>query len=130
VTFHQYPENNITEQRTIKVKMSSSNPPPNNFEEETTKDENHENAGLAPGQGRKLTPLPISNPGAKPGQNQAAVHKLSTTLEEEDELENDLNENRNQQQALSNLPKNSISSASSTNSSIGSAQNQNENGKT
>jgi len=110
--------------------MSSSNPPSNNCEEDNTKDEHREDAGTPTGQGRKLTPLPISNPGAKPGQNQAAVHKLSTTLEEEDELENDLNENWNQQQAPSNLPKNSISSASSTNSSIGLSQNPNENGKT
>jgi len=103
--------------------MSSSNPPSNNFEEDPTKDEHPEDGCSPSGQGRKLTPLPLSNPGAKPGQNQAAVHKLSTTLEEENEIENDLNEIRNQQQDSSNLPKNSISST--TNSSA-----LNENGKT
>jgi len=94
--------------------MSSSNPPSNNSEEEATKDEHREDVGSSTGQGRKLTPLPLSNPGAKPGQNQAAVHKLSTTLEEEDEIENDLNENRNQQHDSSNQPKNSISSTTNS----------------
>ena len=50
--------------------MSSSNPPSNNSEEEATKDEHREDVGSSTGQGRKLTPLPLSNPGAKPGQNQ------------------------------------------------------------
>jgi len=107
------------------INMSSSNAPSNNFEEDSTKDEHPEDGCSPSGQGRKLTPLPLSNPGAKPGQNQAAVHKLSTTLEEEDELDNDLNENRNQQQVATTLPKNSIASASSTNSTP-----VNENGKT
>ena len=52
--------------------MSSSNPPSNNCEEDNTKDEHREDAGTPTGQGRKLTPLPISNPGAKPGQNQVS----------------------------------------------------------
>ena len=49
--------------------MSSSNPPSNHSEEEATKDEHREDVGSSTGQGRKLTPLPLSNPGAKPGQN-------------------------------------------------------------
>ena len=52
--------------------MSSSNPPSNNSEEESTKDEHREDVGSSTGQGRKLTPLPLSNPGAKPGQNQVS----------------------------------------------------------
>ena len=52
--------------------MSSSNPPANNSEEEATKDEHREDVGSSTGQGRKLTPLPLSNPGAKPGQNQVS----------------------------------------------------------
>ena len=52
--------------------MSSSNPPSNNFEEDPTKDEHPEDGCSPSGQGRKLTPLPLSNPGAKPGQNQVS----------------------------------------------------------
>ena len=51
-------------------------------------------------------------------------------MEEEDELEVDSNENRSQPDQ-SNVPKNSISSTQSCNSSsIGSAQDSNENGNT
>ena len=52
--------------------MSSSNPPSNNSEEDSTKDEYQEGEYSPSGQGRKLTPLPLSNPGAKPGQNQVS----------------------------------------------------------
>jgi len=110
--------------------MSSSNTSIKNSSEESTKVEQQEDMSSSSGSGRKLTPLPITNPNAKPGQNQAAVHKLSTTMEEEDELEVDSNENRSQP-IQSNVPKNSISPASSCNSaSTGSAQNSTENGNT
>ena len=72
MTVHHYPKNQISAERTIRVNMSSSNPPSNNCEEDNTKDEHKEDAGTASGQGRKLTPLPISNPGAKPGHNQVS----------------------------------------------------------
>ena len=54
------------------INMSSSNAPSNNFEEDSTKDEHPEDGCSPSGQGRKLTPLPLSNPGAKPGQNQVS----------------------------------------------------------
>ena len=59
-------------QNTFTINMSSSNPPSNNFEEDPTKDEHPEDGCSPSGQGRKLTPLPLSNPGAKPGQNQVS----------------------------------------------------------
>lgn len=108
--------------------MSSSNTSTKNSSEESTKAEQQEEMSSTSNQGRKLTPLPITNPNAKPGQNQAAVHKLSTTMEEEDELEVDSNENRSQP-VQSNVPKSSISSASSCNStSTEPAQNSADNG--
>jgi len=109
--------------------MSSSSNSNKTSSEETTKtvDDGSPSYGS---NGRKLTPLPITTPNAKPGQNQAAVHKLSTTLEEEDELEMDSNENRNQA-TQQNLPKNNISSASLiTSTSTGSSPNANEKGNT
>ena len=64
--------------------MSSSNPPSNNFEEDPTKDEHPEDGCSPSGQGRKLTPLPLSNPGAKPGQNQvSSFGRLGSIYSEE-----------------------------------------------
>lgn len=115
-------------------KMSSSNTTNKKSSEEQTKVDQQDvvdassTTSPSSGGGRKLTPLPLTNPTAKPGQNQAAVHKLSTTMEEEDELDIDSNENRNQP-IQHNLPKTSISSASQINCS-GAATNSNENGNT
>jgi len=112
--------------------MSSSSTSNKNCSEEATKTGQGDDGNPSYGSnGRKLTPLPITTPNAKPGQNQAAVHKLSTTLEEEDELDIEVsNENRNQT-IQQNLPKNSISSASLiTSAPTGSSPNTNENGNT
>jgi hypothetical protein len=108
--------------------MSSSATSNKNSSEETTKVEQTQEMESSSKGGRKLTPLPLNTASTKPGQSQAAVHKLSTTLEEEDELEIDSNENRNEP-VQSHLPKNSNSSFSAVNST-GSAPNTKENGNT